>query len=83
MLYHYTIADHFASAIINGDYSGLEDQEAIQLDEFLASLPDHYHYKTKMHKIFDLVNYEDEGNFARCEITGLHANCLDFQLTFI
>ena len=82
-MYKYTVSGHLASAIVNGDYSGLDDSEAKQLDEFLAGLPNHYHYKSKQHKIFEPVNYDSEGNFALCEITGLYSECLDFQLTYI
>ena len=82
-MYKYIVSGHLASAIVNGDYSGLDDAEGKQLDDFLAGLPNHYHYKTRMHKIFEPVNYESEGNFARCEITGLFSDCLDFQLTYI
>jgi hypothetical protein len=83
IFYDYVLGSHLASAIVNGDYSGLSDSEAEQLDQFIADLPNHYHYKTKKHKIFEPVNYEQEGNFARCEITGLFSDCLDFQLTYI
>lgn len=82
-MYQYKVSGHLASAIVNGDYSGLNDAEGNQLDDFLAGLPNHYHFKTKKHKIFEPVNYEQEGNFARCEITGLFSDCLDFQLTYI
>jgi hypothetical protein len=82
-MYQYKVSGHLASAIVNGDYSGLDDAECKQLDAFLASLPNHYHYKTKQIKCFEPINYEAEGNFARCEVTGLFSECLDFQLTYI
>ena len=80
--YDYKISAHFASAIINGDYSGLQDSEAAQLDQFMAGLPNHYHHKTKTIKHFDLVDYDQYPDFNRCEITGLHSDCLDFRLTY-
>lgn len=80
--YDYTISAHFASAIINGDYTGLEDHEVRQLNEFMAALPNHYHHKTKKIKHFDLVDYEDQPDFYRCEITGLHSYCFHFRLTY-
>jgi len=82
-IYQYKVSGHLASAIVNGDYSGLDDAEGKQLDDFLSSLPNHYHYKTKQNKIFAPVNYDSEGNYARCEVTGLFSECLDFQLTYI
>ena len=80
-IYNFTLADHWISAIINGDYSGLEDNEVKTLDAFLADLPKHYHYKAPMHGIWDVIG--DEGHFARDEISHLHANCFDCTLTFI
>lgn len=72
-VYNYTIADHWLSPIINGDYTGLEDDEIQTLDAFLADLP--------ANGIWDVVS--DEGHFARDEISDLHANCFDCTLTFI
>ena len=73
--YQYEISTHFASAIINGDYSGLRDNEIKELDLFMENLPvDNGH--------FDLVDYDGEGFFSRCEISGLHDNCLNFRLYF-
>ena len=80
-IYNFTLADHWLSAIINGDYSGLEDHEVKTLDAFLDDLPKHYHYKAPMHGIWDVIG--DEGHFARDEISHLHANCFDCTLTFI
>jgi len=73
--YQYEISGHFASAIINGDYSGLTDNEIRELDLFLNNLPvDNGH--------FDLVDYDGEEFFSRCEISGLYSECLDFRLIF-
>ena len=73
--YQYEISGHFASAIINGDYSGLIDSDIKELDLFLNNLPvDNGH--------FDLVDYDGEGFFSRCEISGLYSECLNFRLYF-
>jgi hypothetical protein len=72
--YEYTIADHWASAIVNGDYSGLTDDEEIQLDEFLGGLP-------TVAGILDIEGLDDPG-FARCEVTGLLSNCVTLKLWF-
>jgi hypothetical protein len=81
--YRYVLGAQFASAIVNSDYSGLSDSEGKQLDQFISQLPNHYHYKTKQYKNFDMVDYEQEPNFGRCEITGLMGDCLDFELSYI
>lgn len=81
--YKYKLGAQFASAIVNGDYSGLTDSEGQQLDLFISQLPNHYHYKTKQHKLFDMVDYEQEPDFDECEITGLMGDCVDFELSYI
>ena len=81
IIYNYTLADHWVSALINGDYSGLEDNEEKTLNDFIESLPKHFHHKATMHGIWDVVS--DEGYFACDEVSDLHANCLDCTLTFI
>jgi len=83
VFYDYVLGSHLASAIVNGDYSGLSDSEAEQLDQFIADLPNHYHYKAKQFKNLDLADYNEEPSFSRCEITDLHGDCLTFRLTYI
>ena len=80
-VYTFKMATHFVSAIINGDLSGLSDDECTQLDAFKQSLPRHYHYKTTQHGIWDVIDHGD--NFARCEVCDLHADCATLTLTFI
>ena len=73
--YQYEISAHFVGAIIYGDYSGLTDSEAKELDLFMDNLPvDNGH--------FDIVDYDGEGFFSRCEISGLYSDCLNFRLFF-
>jgi hypothetical protein len=40
--YDYWIGEHLASAIINDDYTGLDDEEEEQLNEFLTGFTDGY-----------------------------------------
>lgn len=63
--YDYRISGHFASAIINGDYSGFTEIDAQDLDSFMATLPQGAGHWTG----FD----EDTKNFTRCEVCGLFA----------
>jgi hypothetical protein len=67
----YTIASHFASAIENGDYSGLEDSEVEELEDFLNTLPRGYHTWQWS---------EDDEEFATDEVTGLKASCVTATL---
>ena len=78
--YTYKIADHWLSPIINGDYSGLEDQEEAQLNDFLASIPKQIHHKSKMHAFFHVV--DEEGSFDVDEVSGLYANCYALTVTY-
>ena len=71
--YQYEISGHYASAIINGDESGLSPVEISDLTAFMADLP-------VKNGHFDVV--EGESNFAHCEISGLYDDCLTVRLYF-
>lgn len=62
----YNVASHYASAIINEDYSGLEDDEAIELQAWLDGV---------LEKVEHLEVSEDAG-FCTDEVTGLMADCV-------
>jgi len=63
-----TIAEYFVCAIEYGDYSGLDDKEESQLNEWLEN----YRYC-----IFEYGNREE---FERCEITGLMGSCVNVKI---
>ena len=69
----YEISGHFVSAIINGDESGLSPVEISDLTTFMADLP-------VQNGHFDVM--ENDSNFARCEVSGLHDDCLTVRLYF-
>jgi hypothetical protein len=71
--YTFNMGSHFLSAIINGDHSGLSDQEETALNRFMDNLP-------VKNGHFDLV--EDEGNFSACEVGGLFDDCVKVRLYF-
>jgi hypothetical protein len=73
--YQYEINAHFASAIINGDYSGLIDSDIKELNLFMRNLP-------VDSGNFDIVDYDGETFFSRCEISGLYSECLNFRVYF-
>jgi len=73
--YRLRLASHYASALINGDYSGLDDSEAADLDAFMRDywkLPD---------ATLDLPA-DSEPYFYVDEVSGLLAEVLDFRLYF-
>ena len=69
--YSFAIGSHFAPAIINDDYSGLEDREERLLNNFLAGVSEELGFG-----IWEVAHAESE--FARDEVTGLMADCVLF-----
>ena len=73
--FDYTISEHYLTAIINDDYSGLSDNEANRVNRFLSAannLPD---------ATWSIPD-DQEPHFAPCEIDGIFSNCLDVKLYF-
>ena len=68
------IAQEYAVAIINDDYSGLTDDDCAKVDKWLATLPcDH-------HIIAELMVTGEDIDFTRCEICGLMADCIKVSI---
>ena len=65
----YTISDHLLCALINDDWTGLDDDEEKQLRLFLTHLPSNGHWSVP----------DDESSFARCEVLNLMSSCLTVQ----
>jgi hypothetical protein len=80
--YEYKIAKHFVSALINGDESGLTDEESKQLSDWEQSLPNHYYIKAPQHKVFAVAE-DDDTDFAECEVCGLFADCTTLTVNYI
>jgi hypothetical protein len=70
----FNIGSHFASYLVNGDATGLDDDEQRTLETFLSDLL--LHYGT------DYLDYMDdkESFFDVCEVTNLPSDCLEFIL---
>lgn len=63
------IAQHFVSALIDGDTTGLEDREEHQLDCFVAGLTEDFvggHWSVMT----------EESNYQHCAVTGLFSECV-------
>ncbi len=67
--YEFNIGSHFVSALINGDYSGLNDQESHLLDTFVVWVGDH--------ESVDVV--DGEPSFNICAVSGLHGDCFSVR----
>ena len=72
--YTFNIGGHYLSAIINSDYSGLDDQEQQQTDAFLDNLPVNNGH-------FDAMDLDDP-SFNTCEVSGLYSETYEIRLYF-
>ena len=72
--FEFTISEHLISALINADYSGLNDEEEKLLNDFMSQYSD---YKNAT---WDVVS--ENGHFIDCDVTGLFSNCYDVKLHF-
>ncbi len=71
--YEYYISEHLAPAIINDDFTGLDDQEENQLRDFLES-------QEMRGSHWDI---EDDGeNYRICEVSRLLNRCAVMRLYF-
>ena len=74
--FQYAIADTFLCALINGDTTGLDDSDEQYLDDFQAHV-------IESHGVGHWSVISDYAEFARDEVTGLHANCLTVEWVVI
>ena len=66
----YDIAEHWLPAIENGDYSALDDDEILILEEFLDHLP-----RNEMG-----WEWSEDSRFVYDDVSGLLADCLEGKL---
>ena len=76
--FEYRISGHFLSAIINDDYSGLNDEE-INLLEIFLTVSDCL--TGSENAVWD-IDSDSEPHFIDCDVTGLFSNCHDVKLHF-
>ena len=67
--YDYSIGEQFLSPLINGDHTGLEDDEEQIYLAWLEKQPD---------GVWEVI--DEEGSFQRDEVTGLMGTCYDVKL---
>ena len=68
----YDIGSHFLPYLINGDCSGLEDEESVELDGFENGIRQYDRPEGYRFGHWDIT--EETNEFAECEITGLMGN---------
>jgi hypothetical protein len=66
----YTIASHYLSALINDDYSGLNNEETVELNEFIRR-----EYPAGAKATSWTIGDDESESFARCSVSGFMANC--------
>jgi hypothetical protein len=71
--YTYHISGSYLSALINGDYSGLSDEETANFDRFMDNLP-------PVEGHFDVIDNSD--SFRTCDICNLYADTYETRLYF-
>lgn len=70
--YEYRISQHFVAAIVNGDHTGLDDDEEQALNDFYGALPTDC----------GTWEFEEEASFMRCDIIDMHSDCVKAKLHF-
>jgi hypothetical protein len=63
------VCEHYAPYLINDDPQGLSEEEIKRIDDYLSRNKPYSHLDCEF----------EEGNFRRCEITGLFANCMTLR----
>ena len=66
--YTHRVSSRFASALIYEDYTDLNDDEGLQLDNWIECLP--------VMGYFDIV---DDDILCVCNVTGLYACCVEVR----
>ncbi len=64
--YEYRISWAYLSALVNGDYTGLSDEDEAAFTEWLENTDRRITH-------WDVTDHGE--NFTRCEVTGLMADC--------
>jgi len=79
-MYEYTIGKHFLPCLINGDYSGLNDEEVEIIDNFEDQLGD---ILEKENAYTWNVEYTECYNYSKCELTGMFGEVADVKIVFM
>lgn len=75
----YNVGTHYLSALINGDYSGLADEEAAALDEFAEQVQ---HDAPEGFEFGHFSAPDCDPEFKTCEVSGLMADTLPLDAIY-
>ena len=80
----HTIATHFLPALVNGDYTGLDESELPQFIEWLHEATAPYHDADDNLWVFahESVPEPDVTDFTKCEVTGAYSETAEVHLLF-
>ena len=67
----FVIGSHFLPALINGDYTGLNDAEEAALSAWLDA-------NSKPYSHWDVLDHGN--NFAVCQINNIHSDCATVRM---
>lgn len=75
--YYFTIEHSLIVAIVNGDSSGISDEEDEALDKFIEKIQEKTTREHGLNAFAAIVKPESDTEFARCDVTGYQGNCYD------
>lgn len=79
----YRIGEQFLPALVNGDWSGLSDEEAEQFEAwFEAASAEWADFKGNKWVYAHESVSDNREEFAKCEVTGLMGNVCDVEFLF-
>ena len=80
----YTLGQHYAPALINGDWTGLNDEDTNLLQEWFAAASDAWTDLSGNRWVYahEAVVDDSEQEFARCEVCLLPAATIDITMFF-
>lgn len=79
----YRIGTHFLPALVNGDWSGLSDEEAETFERWFEAASAEWTDSDDNKWVYAHESVSDnQEEFARCEVTGLMGNVCDVAFLF-
>lgn len=80
----YKVAEHFLPYLVNGDASGLEDDEVAMMDEWLATATVGWSDADGNEWVYahESIDPDSEGDFSECEVCCKLAICHEVKLHF-
>ena len=81
VLFDTYIGTQFPCAIENGDFTGLDDDEDLDLHRWLEAIDTTAKgYSPNAYAYFE---YGEESEFEECDVTGMRGNCVAVRVTVL